>query len=72
MFLQVNFALTYNYGYWLVGYMAKEHREIVRYTSVVRSLEAAGQCVASGISSTATPVSSCVTNYEGYYADEML
>ncbi|KAF2500056.1 MFS general substrate transporter [Lophium mytilinum] len=56
VFWQVNFALTYNYGYWLVGYMAKEHREIVRYTSVVRAVEAAGQCVASGISSTKTPL----------------
>jgi hypothetical protein len=56
VFWQANFALTYNYGYWLVGYMAKEHREIVRYTSVVRAVEAAGQCVASGISSTTTPL----------------
>jgi len=56
IFMQVNFALTYNFGYWLVGYMAKEPREIVRYTSVVRAVEAAGQCIASGISSTTTPV----------------
>lgn len=57
--LQVTFALTYNYGYWLVGYMAKDSKEIPRYTSVVRALEAGGQCVSSGISSTKTPVSTC-------------
>lgn len=35
--------------------MAKEPAEIVRYTSIARSLEAAGQCIASGISSTSAP-----------------
>jgi hypothetical protein len=66
---QVNFALTYNYGYWLVGYMAKEPKEIVRYTSAVRAIEAAGQCVASGISSTKTPVRnfSGFIDFEGAY-----
>ncbi|PCG97657.1 Major facilitator superfamily domain, general substrate transporter [Penicillium occitanis (nom. inval.)] len=53
---QVNFSLLYNFGYWLVGFMAKEPAEIVRYTSIARALEAAGQCIASGISSTSAPL----------------
>jgi hypothetical protein len=57
VFWQINFALTYNWGYWLVGFMAKNPREIVRYTSVARAAEAAGQCISSGISSTSSPVS---------------
>lgn len=57
IFWQVNFALTYNYGYWLLGYLAKEPEEIVRYSSAARALESAGQCVSSGISSTTAPVS---------------
>jgi hypothetical protein len=36
--------------------MAKEPAEIVRYTSIARALEAAGQCIASGISSTSAPL----------------
>lgn len=52
MFQQVEFALTYNYGYWLIGFLAKNPAEIVRYSSVARGVEAAGQCVASGIAST--------------------
>lgn len=36
--------------------MAKEPAEIVRYTSFARALEAAGQCIASGISSTSAPL----------------
>lgn len=53
VFQQVEFALTYNYGYWLIGFLAKRPAEIVRYSSVARGVEAAGQCVASGIASTA-------------------
>lgn len=53
---QVNFSLLYNFGYWLVGFMAKGPAEIVRYTSVARALEAAEQCIASGISSTSAPL----------------
>ncbi|KAF2680761.1 hypothetical protein K458DRAFT_344517 [Lentithecium fluviatile CBS 122367] len=56
VFQQVEFALTYNYGYWLMGFLAKEPAEIVRCTSVARGVEAAGQCVASGISSTKAPL----------------
>lgn len=56
VFQQVEFALTYNYGYWLMGFLSKEPAEVVRYTSVCRAVEAAGQCVASGISSTSAPV----------------
>ncbi|KAF2791865.1 hypothetical protein K505DRAFT_247965 [Melanomma pulvis-pyrius CBS 109.77] len=56
VFQQVEFALTYNYGYWLMGFLSKEPAEVVRYTSVCRAVEAAGQCVASGISSTSAPL----------------
>jgi hypothetical protein len=55
VFQQVEFALTYNYGYWLVGFLAKKPVEVVRYASVARGVEAAGQCIASGISSTKAP-----------------
>ncbi|KAK1498930.1 hypothetical protein CCUS01_02550 [Colletotrichum cuscutae] len=54
--LQVNFALAYNYGYWLAGYMARDNAEIIRFTSTVRAVEAAGGAVASGISSTHAPL----------------
>lgn len=54
---QVNWALTYNYGYWLVGNLAREPADVPRLTSSIRALESAGQCIASGISSTSTPVS---------------
>lgn len=57
VFEQVVFALSYNYGYWLIGFLAKEQVEIVRYSSVARAFEAAGQCVGSGINSTSTKVS---------------
>lgn len=55
VFQQIEFALTYNYGYWLIGFLAKSPAEIVRYSSVARGVEAAGQCVASGIASTSAP-----------------
>lgn len=55
VFQQIEFALTYNYGYWLIGFLAKNPAEIVRYSSVARGVEAAGQCVASGIASTSAP-----------------
>ncbi|TVY81455.1 UNC93-like protein [Lachnellula suecica] len=60
VFWQVNFALTYNWGYWLLGFMAKSPGEIVRYTSIARAAEAAGQCVSSGISSTSAPLISAL------------
>ncbi|OAL47410.1 MFS general substrate transporter [Pyrenochaeta sp. DS3sAY3a] len=56
VFQQMEFALTYNYGYWLIGFLAKKPAEVVRYSSVARGVEAAGQCVASGISSTKSPL----------------
>ncbi|KAL5397386.1 hypothetical protein PMIN06_005546 [Paraphaeosphaeria minitans] len=52
VFQQVEFALTYNYGYWLLSFLARDAVDVVRYSSVARAVEAAGQCVASGISST--------------------
>ncbi|KAF9872472.1 cytochrome c oxidase subunit 1 [Colletotrichum karsti] len=58
--LQVNFALAYNYGYWLAGYMARGPAEIIRFTSTVRAVEAAGGAVASGISSTRAPLLAAV------------
>ncbi|TQN66385.1 UNC93-like protein, partial [Colletotrichum shisoi] len=58
--LQVNFALAYNYGYWLAGYMARDTAEIIRFTSTVRAVEAAGGAVASGISSTHAPLLAAV------------
>ncbi|KAF1998132.1 MFS general substrate transporter [Amniculicola lignicola CBS 123094] len=61
VFQQMEFALAYNYSYWLIGFLAREPAEVVRYTSVARGVEAAGQCVASGISSTKTPVSLIVS-----------
>ncbi|GKT74208.1 DUF895 domain membrane protein [Colletotrichum tofieldiae] len=58
--LQVNFALAYNYGYWLAGYMARDTAEVIRFTSTVRAVEAAGGAVASGISSTHAPLIAAV------------
>ncbi|OJJ62914.1 hypothetical protein ASPSYDRAFT_55656 [Aspergillus sydowii CBS 593.65] len=54
--MQVNFALAYNYGYWLAGYVARGPAEIIRLTSTVRAVEAAGGAVAAGISSTPAPL----------------
>ncbi|KAL4938456.1 hypothetical protein BDV06DRAFT_231876 [Aspergillus oleicola] len=54
--MQVNFALAYNYGYWLAGYVARGPAEVVRLTSTVRAVEAAGGAVASGLSSTSAPM----------------
>lgn len=56
VFQQVEFALTYNFGYWLIGWLAKRPVEVVRYAAVARGVEAGGQCIASGISSTQTPL----------------
>ncbi|KAL2753083.1 hypothetical protein ACRALDRAFT_1058753 [Sodiomyces alcalophilus JCM 7366] len=49
---QVNWALTYNYGYWLVSRMAREAADVPRLTSY----KSAGQTISSGISSTKTPL----------------
>ncbi|KAF8912269.1 hypothetical protein CPB85DRAFT_1434539 [Mucidula mucida] len=51
--MQVNFALVYNY-------LAEAPEEVVRYTSIVRAVEAAGGAVASGISSTKAPLTVAV------------
>lgn len=56
IFWSINFSLAYNYGFWLIGLMARGPKEVVRYMSVARAVEAAGQCIASGISSTSAPV----------------
>ncbi|KAL0938550.1 DUF895 domain membrane protein [Colletotrichum truncatum] len=66
--LQVNFALAYNYGYWLAGYMARDPAEIIRFTSTVRAVEAAGGAVASGISSTHAPLLAAVGVNFGLWA----
>ncbi|KAI5862033.1 MFS general substrate transporter [Durotheca rogersii] len=56
IFWQINFSLTYNFGFWLISFLAKEPGETARYMSVARAAEAAGQCISSGISSTTTPL----------------
>ncbi|KAJ0122331.1 hypothetical protein J7T55_002844 [Diaporthe amygdali] len=56
IFWSINFSLAYNYGFWLIGLMARDPKEVVRYMSVARAVEAAGQCIASGISSTSAPL----------------
>ncbi|KAH9894625.1 MFS general substrate transporter [Xylariomycetidae sp. FL2044] len=60
IFWQINFALTYNYGFWLISFLAQEPKETVRFMSVARAAEAAGQCVSSGISSTSAPLISAL------------
>lgn len=60
IFWSINFSLAYNYGFWLIGLMARDPKEVVRYMSVARAVEAAGQCIASGVSSTSAPVSKCL------------
>ncbi|CAI6094773.1 unnamed protein product [Clonostachys chloroleuca] len=57
---QMNWALTYNFGYWLIGFLAREAADTPRLTSYVRALESAGQCISSGISSTQTPLIVCL------------
>ncbi|KAH8657863.1 major facilitator superfamily domain-containing protein [Xylariales sp. PMI_506] len=56
IFLQINFSLTYNFGFWLISFLAKEPKETARYMSIARAAEAAGQCISSGISSTSIPL----------------
>ncbi|KAM5354137.1 hypothetical protein ACJ41O_000787 [Fusarium nematophilum] len=56
IFWQVNWALTYNFGYWLIGSLGREAADVPRLTSYVRALESAGQTISSGISSTKTPL----------------
>ncbi|KAI0892711.1 MFS general substrate transporter [Annulohypoxylon nitens] len=60
IFWQINFSLTYNFGFWLISFLAREPKEIVRYMSVARAAEAAGQCISSGISSTSAPLISAL------------
>ncbi|TVY91998.1 UNC93-like protein [Lachnellula willkommii] len=63
IFWQINF-----YCYWMVGFMAKEPRELVRYTSIVRGVEAAGGAIASGISSTKAPLTAALGINFGLWA----
>ncbi|KAI8958342.1 MFS general substrate transporter [Daldinia sp. FL1419] len=56
IFWQINFSLTYNFGFWLISFLAREPKELVRYMSVARAAESAGQCISSGISSTSAPL----------------
>ncbi|KAI1455959.1 MFS general substrate transporter [Annulohypoxylon moriforme] len=60
IFWQINFSLTYNFGFWLISFLAREPKETVRYMSVARAAEAAGQCISSGISSTSAPLISAL------------
>ncbi|KAI1645955.1 MFS general substrate transporter [Daldinia loculata] len=60
IFWQINFSLTYNFGFWLIGFLAREPKEIVRYMSIARAAESAGQCISSGISSTSSPLISAL------------
>ncbi|KAH7368707.1 major facilitator superfamily domain-containing protein [Plectosphaerella cucumerina] len=53
---QTCWALTYNFGYWMIGSLAREAADVPRLTSYVRALESAGQTISSGISSTKTPL----------------
>ncbi|KAF2995022.1 hypothetical protein E8E14_003819 [Neopestalotiopsis sp. 37M] len=60
IFWQINFSLTYNFGFWMISFLAREPREIARYMSLARGAEAAGQCISSGISSTSAPLTSAL------------
>lgn len=40
----------------LIGLMARDPKEVVRYMSVARAVEEAGQCIARDISPTSSPV----------------
>ncbi|KAG4434727.1 hypothetical protein IFR05_009780 [Cadophora sp. M221] len=59
----ISIALIYNYCYRMVGFMAKNQNEIVRYTSICRGIEAAGGAIASGVSSTSAPGSLILSNF---------
>ncbi|ETS86006.1 hypothetical protein PFICI_04031 [Pestalotiopsis fici W106-1] len=60
IFWQINFSLTYNFGFWMISFLAREPSEIARYMSLARGAEAAGQCISSGISSTSAPLISAL------------
>ncbi|KAI1470551.1 MFS general substrate transporter [Daldinia caldariorum] len=60
IFWQINFSLTYNFGFWLLSFLARDSKEIIRYVSVARAVESAGQCISSGISSTSVPLISAL------------
>ncbi|ORY92770.1 major facilitator superfamily domain-containing protein [Leucosporidium creatinivorum] len=49
--IQLNFSIIYNHAFWTVGGLAKHPSEIIRFTSIVRGVEAAGGAVAAGIAS---------------------
>ena len=65
IFWQINFSLTYNYGFWLISWLAAEPKDTVRFMSAIRGVEAAGQAISSGISSTSIPVSLCIPHFPG-------
>lgn len=46
IFIQLNFSIIYNHAFWTVGGLAKHPSEIIRFTSIVRGVEAAGGAVA--------------------------
>ncbi|UZJ51440.1 hypothetical protein CBS101457_000760 [Exobasidium rhododendri] len=52
IFLQIGFNLMYEYIYWLIGASNDEPGEIVRLSSIIRSVESAGQAVSYGLNST--------------------
>ncbi|KAH7152670.1 hypothetical protein EDB81DRAFT_431837 [Dactylonectria macrodidyma] len=60
IFWQVNWVLTYNHAYWLIGSLAREPADIPRLSSYVRALESAEQCISPGISSTSTPLTTAL------------
>ncbi|GAA6039924.1 hypothetical protein JCM8097_006802 [Rhodosporidiobolus ruineniae] len=56
LFVQLAFSTIYNYMFWVIGGLATNPNEVVRFTSIIRSWESAGGAVASGIASTKTPL----------------
>ncbi|BGP45069.1 hypothetical protein JCM10450v2_000886 [Rhodotorula kratochvilovae] len=56
IFVQLCFSTIYNFLFWIIGGLATNANEVVRFTSIIRSWESAGGAVASGIASTKTPL----------------
>lgn len=55
--IQLNFALVYNYMFWIIGSLSENANETVRWSALIRGVEAAGGAVA-GVS--------CLNLYELY------
>lgn len=53
--IQLNFSIIYNHAFWTVGGLAKHPSEIIRFTSIVRGVEAAGGAVAGELDLVAWP-----------------